>query len=216
MYSIENKSHEIFGFKKILMMENAGNGIAEYVFSMFSTSNQLKKIVIICGPGNNGGDGFVAARHLSGFYNFQLFILVLGSPDKIKTEESKINFKILEQINSISIAYINHHSDAGKIIREADLIIDAIFGTGINKEIQEPYFSIIEAINSSSAYRVAIDIPSGLNPDSGMPSNICVKANTTITFHRMKKGLLKSIEYTGIVLIKKIGIPIEVEQGIVK
>ena len=102
-----------------------------------------------------------------------------------------------------------------KHILNADIIIDGIFGTGIKGDIQDPHLSVIKLINHSKSYIVSVDIPSGLNPNNGEISIDCVRANTTITFHRIKTGLLNNRKYTGNLILKKIGIPIEAEEGIV-
>jgi NAD(P)H-hydrate epimerase len=102
-----------------------------------------------------------------------------------------------------------------KQILNADIIIDGIFGTGIKGEIQDPHLSVIKLINKSKAYIIAVDIPSGLNPNTGEITSNVIRANTTITFHRIKLGLLTNKKYTGNLILKKIGIPIEAEDGII-
>jgi NAD(P)H-hydrate epimerase len=99
-------------------------------------------------------------------------------------------------------------------ISDSDIIIDGIFGTGIKGEIREPFSSAIDLINASNAYVVAVDIPSGLDPNYGTFHQKCVKANATVTFHRIKKGLTAKKDYTGKVHLEKIGIPVEAEQGV--
>ena len=100
-------------------------------------------------------------------------------------------------------------------IRKADIVIDAIFGTGIKGEIRRPHSRAIDAINASRAYVLAVDIPSGLDPNTGSPANKCIKANATITFHRLKSGMNKGRMYTGLTKVVPIGIPPEAEEGIV-
>ena len=96
----------------------------------------------------------------------------------------------------------------------SDIIIDGIFGTGIKGEIRGPFSTAIDLINDSNAYVVSVDIPSGLNPNDGSFHEKCVKADATVTFHRIKTGLIRSKEYTGEVHLEKIGIPSESEQGV--
>ena len=96
-----------------------------------------------------------------------------------------------------------------------DIIIDGILGTGISGNIREPYASAIQYINNSKAFKLAVDVPSGLDPDSGDTSNIFVNANITITFHKMKIGMPKRKDLCGEIFVEKIGIPPEAEVGVV-
>jgi NAD(P)H-hydrate epimerase len=226
MYKIENNGERICGMKKLLMMENAGSKISDYLIKLFKDDLKEKRIVSICGLGNNGGDGIVANRHLSGYLsskfpstNNNLVLILLGKPDQIKTEESKINWKIIEKINSIKkITFdTNNLVDIEREIERSDVIIDGLFGTGINGIIKDPFSNIIDKINQqkTKSFILSIDIPSGLNPDTGEIYDKSVKADTTITFHRIKQGLLKNIEHSGEILPVKIGIPIEAEKDVI-
>jgi NAD(P)H-hydrate epimerase len=96
----------------------------------------------------------------------------------------------------------------------ADIIIDGILGTGISGTIREPYASAIKVINDSSAFKLAVDVPSGLDPDTGNTSNIYVKADITVTFHKMKVGMSKRKDVCGQIFVEKIGIPPEAEEGV--
>ncbi len=217
MYEIENIGHTKFGMKKILMMENAGFGVADFIIKRFKNKQDSKlKILAICGSGNNGGDAMVAARHLT-CSGINLKVIFLGETSSIKTEEALTNFQIINKMNKTIELIINSKVDTKikKQVLNADIIIDGIFGTGIKGDIQDPHLSVIKLINKSKSYIVAVDIPSGLNPNNGEITGDCVRANTTITFHRIKIGLLNNRKYTGNLILKKIGIPIEVEEGIV-
>ena len=103
---------------------------------------------------------------------------------------------------------------AKKELSNSDIIIDGIFGTGVKGEIRKPFSTAIDLINDSKAYVVSVDIPSGLNPNDGSFHEKCVKADATVTFHRIKNGLTRNKEYTGEIHLEKIGIPIEAEQGV--
>lgn len=217
MYEIENIGHTKFGMKKVLMMENAGFGVADFIIKRFKNKQDSKlKILAICGSGNNGGDAMVAARHLT-CSGINLKVIFLGETSSIKTEEALTNFQIINKMNKTIELIINSKVDTKikKQVLNADIIIDGIFGTGIKGDIQDPHLSVIKLINKSKSYIVAVDIPSGLNPNNGEITGDCVRANTTITFHRIKIGLLNNRKYTGNLILKKIGIPIEVEEGIV-
>ena len=216
MYSIEDNGHAIFGMKKLLMMENAGHGVADFVLYEKGPNLAGRKILSFCGTGNNGGDAMVASRHLSAQYGIEITVVLLGDTKNIKTEETTVNWSIIRKIKSIEILTGPHVLELAKNkIFDADIIIDGIFGTGIKGEIREPYSSAIDLINTSNAYVIAVDIPSGLDPNDGTFREKCVKANATVTFHRIKKGLTGKKEYTGKVHLEKIGIPIEAEQGVI-
>lgn len=217
MYEIENIGHSKFGVKKVLMMENAGFGVADFIIKRFKNKQVSKlKILAICGSGNNGGDAMVAARHLT-CSGINLKVIFLGETSSIKTEEALTNFQIISTMNKTIELIINSKVDTKikKQVLNADIIIDGIFGTGIKGDIQDPHLSVIKLINKSKSYIIAVDIPSGLNPNNGETTADCVRANTTITFHRIKIGLLNNRKYTGNLILKKIGIPIEAEEGIV-
>jgi NAD(P)H-hydrate epimerase len=226
MYKIENNGEKIFGMKKLLMMENAGSKISEFLIKHFKDDLSEKIIVSICGLGNNGGDAIVANRHLSGYLsskfsttNNNLVVILLGKPDQIKTEESKTNWKIIEKINSIKkiVFDIDNVKDIEIEIKRSNILIDGLFGTGINGTIKDPFSNVIDKINQqkTKSFILSVDIPSGLNPDTGEIYDKSVKADTTITFHRIKHGLLKNIEHSGEIIPVKIGIPFEAEMEVI-
>ena len=216
MYSIEDKAHNLIGMRRIYMMENAGHGVADFLISKFKSKLRGKQIVVMCGTGNNGGDGFVAARHLSFYYGAKVTIVLLGLTDDLRTEEAKINWQIIQKMDSIESIYSNKITNKIKrAIENADVIIDGIFGTGIRGGIREPQASAIRLINKSKAYVVSIDIPSGIDPNTGRAYDTSIRADATVTFHRMKIGLLNNKKYTGVIHVEKIGIPHESEIGVV-
>ena len=227
MYQIENNGEKIIGMKKLLMMENAGSKIAEFILEVFGDNLANKKIISICGLGNNGGDAIVAIRHISAYLsakfsikdnNNNIVLALLGNSDQIKTEESKINWKIIEKVDSIKKIIFNteNKTTIEMEIEKADIIIDGLIGTGIKGKLKDPYSSLIDKINhqKSKSFILSVDIPSGLNPDTGEIDDKAIKADTTITFHRIKQGLVKNVEQCGKILPVKIGIPIEAELGV--
>jgi NAD(P)H-hydrate epimerase len=233
MYRIENNGEELMGMRKILMMENAGSRVSDFLLNYFKEDLSQKKIVSVCGMGNNGGDAMVANRHLSGYLSSKfsasnnsnsnsanLVLALPGKPSLIKTEEARTNWNIVQRMDSIKKIFFdteNGVQDLESEIEKSDIIIDGLFGTGIKGAIKDPFSRIIDKINrqKSKSFILSVDIPSGLNPDDGKISDKCVKADTTITFHRIKQGLLKNIEYSGNILPVKIGIPIEAEMEVV-
>ncbi|TLX68517.1 MAG: NAD(P)H-hydrate epimerase [Thaumarchaeota archaeon] len=208
MMQIEENSHQM-GFKRNFMMENAGAAVARFLSEKFLDISS-KKILVFAGLGNNGGDALVVARHLAGF-DSDVRVILLGSSDKIKTEEARTNWAILEKMNSIDLLI---SSDVSGLDLKADVVVDGILGTGISGKIREPYASAIDMINKLMAFKIAIDIPSGLDPDTGNTSDKCVKADVTITFHKMKVGIPKRKDVCGTILVEKIGIPTEAEVGV--
>jgi ADP-dependent NAD(P)H-hydrate dehydratase / NAD(P)H-hydrate epimerase len=178
-----------FGLLPLQLMENAGAELAREIKN-FAVG---KKIAIVAGKGNNGGDAFVAARHLSGFY---ITIYLLGKSRDISTYEAKKNWDILKSLN---FELVEIHDVADMLLHEHDLVLDAIFGTGVRGTIKGLEAQAIDAINSCQKPVVSVDCPSGLG------TNKFVRSNLTITFHRPKTGLV------GEAKVVEIGIPSEVE-----
>ena len=207
MYQIENNGHDM-GFLKKFMMENAGAAAVKRLVEKLADV-QSKNVLVFVGLGNNGGDGLVMARHLAG-YGANVTVMLLGTPEKIKTEESNWNWSILKKMPSVKLM----HGDSINFDFKPDVIIDGILGTGITGEIREPYASAINFINESDCYKFAVDVPSGVDPQTGETANIFVKADMTVTFHKMKQGIPKRKDLTGELFAEKIGIPPEAEKGV--
>ena len=207
MYRIENKGHDM-GFLKKFMMENAGAAAVRQLIKKYG-SVESKNILIFVGLGNNGGDGLVMARHLSG-YGANVTVMLLGTSNNIKTEESRWNWSILEKMPSVKLlsgGTLDFHF-------KPDVMIDGIFGTGISGDIREPYASAINYFNKTDCFKFAVDVPSGLDPQTGDTANINTKCDLTVTFHKMKQGIPKRQDLTGDLFAEKIGIPPEAEEGI--
>ncbi len=208
MYQIENKGHDM-GFLKKFMMENAGAVAVRKLIEKIGDV-ESKKILIFVGMGNNGGDGQDMARHLVG-HNASVTVVLLGTPEKIKTEESKWNWSILEKMPSVKLVTGN----STDFNFEPDIIVDGILGTGIKGEIREPYASAINFINQTNCFKFAVDVPSGMDPQTGETASLFTKCNMTVTFHKMKQGIPKRKDLTGELFAEKIGIPPEAEIGII-
>jgi len=207
MYQIENNGHDM-GFLKKFMMENAGAVAVRRLIEKIGDVNS-KNILIFVGMGNNGGDGQVMARHLAG-HNAHVTVILLGMPDKIKTEESKWNWSILEKMPSVKLIT----GDSHELNFKPDIIIDGILGTGIQGQIREPYASAINFINETDCFKFAVDVPSGLDPQTGETASLFTKCDMTVTFHKMKQGIPKRKDLTGELFAEKIGIPPEAEDGV--
>ncbi len=208
MKEIDRVTIEEMGISGPTLMENAGLKIFQNIQKRFSELNK-EKIVIVAGKGNNGGDGFVVARH---FFNHGTDpeVLLLASKKEVKGDAA-LNLKIADEIG-IKIHEINSPKDLnlqkGKILK-ATLIIDAIFGTGLTKPVEGLYVKVIELINKSKAYRVAVDIPSGLSSDTFQIIGPCVKADLTVTLAALKISHVfpPAEEYVGELEVADISIP---------
>jgi hydroxyethylthiazole kinase-like uncharacterized protein yjeF len=196
---------EYLGIKRLQLMENAGAAVARAVKERISSG----KVVVLAGRGNNGGDAFVAARHLSGY---DVTVILIGKKEELKTQEAAHNWKALENTSIPLLEAADSTAFDSSMIKNADVIIDGIFGTGIRGKIHEPESSAIDLINGSGAFVISVDVPSGFDPDGGEFEK-SVRAGTTLTFHKMKAGLLSenAHEYTGEIRVVDIGIPLEAE-----
>jgi len=214
MMQIEENGHQM-GFLRKFMMENAGAAAAKRIEEKYAPvwflDTDYKKILVFAGLGNNGGDGLVIARHLAG-YGANVTVFLLGKPDNIRSEECSWNWSLLEKMKSVKLLTGGNLEDLNNL--EFKIIIDGILGTGISGEIREPHASAIEFINGKVCQVVAVDVPSGLNPDTGEANKRCVNANMTVTFHRMKVGMQKRKDMCGVIFVEKIGIPPEAEIGV--
>ena len=219
MMQIEENGHQM-GFLRKFMMENAGAAAAKRIEEKYAPvwflDTDYKKILVFAGLGNNGGDGLVIARHLAG-YGANVTVFLLGKPDNIRSEECSWNWSLLEKMKSVKLLTGGNLEDLNNL--KFKIIIDGILGTGISGEIREPHASVIEFINESNRVGatggvVSVDVPSGLNPDTGETNQVCVNANMTVTFHRMKVGMSKRKDVCGEIFVEKIGIPPEAEIGV--
>jgi ADP-dependent NAD(P)H-hydrate dehydratase / NAD(P)H-hydrate epimerase len=197
------------GISRLILMENAGRCIANKIFDI----SKPCKVTIFAGTGGNGGDGFVAARHLLN-NGYEVDIYFLGHPLDIKSSESLKNWEILKDItiktNSLGIRIIRDSSQLEAT--NSDIVVDAILGSGIKGNLREPVSSAVDIINNSNGTVIAVDIPTGLDPHTGMIDHKSVEADFTVTFHKPKKGIKNGdTMYVGIVNVCDIGIPKEAE-----
>lgn len=208
MKVLDTKAINVFGIPSLLLMENAGRGIAELAAKM---ANSKKRILIVVGKGNNGGDGLSAARHL---YNrgYQVDTLLLTDPSEFKNDP-KVNYEILKKMKP-SIHIVTSSSQLSSIhllTEQTDLIVDAIFGIGLARPVSGLYADVIENINAAQKPVLAIDIPSGLHSDTGEVMGCAVRAAQTGTLACAKVGLLKNEgpKFAGTVTVLDISIPKE-------
>ncbi len=189
----------------IVLMENAAKNISSRVLEKF---NDLKSVGIICGKGNNGGDGFAVARHLSNF-GLKVYCIYLGNENEMSAD-CLSNFKILNNLSkkrkNIILKKFSSLSDLN-LFKKSDLIIDAILGSGFSGELKEPIKSIINRLNTLPNKKAAIDVPTGLNSDTGYGTEV-FKSDVTITLGEFKKGLFtsKGYEFCGEIFLEEIGV----------
>lgn len=200
---------EDLGIPKSSLMENAGKSVADHIIQTFDPC----KVTIFAGTGGNGGDGFVAARHLLN-NDYKVDLLFLGNPNKIKSPETLQNWIAIQNINlglnSLELNIIDDSSSLKTL--NSPVIVDAMLGTGIKGKIKEPISSAIDIINKSNGIKIAVDVPSGLDPLTGEVPDKSVESDITITFHNIKRGLKKAkIQYVGNIVSYDIGIPREAE-----
>ncbi|HPM77644.1 MAG TPA: NAD(P)H-hydrate dehydratase [bacterium] len=199
----------------IVLMENAGAGATEVIEDVFEDELDFGAI-ILCGPGNNGGDGYVIARHL---YNrgYDVAVFQLGAKSALKGD-ARTNLKIVENLD-IPIYSLLKERDL-EVLEEAlddcGLVVDALFGTGLSKPIEGLAARVIDLVNDSDVAIVAVDIPSGLGADTGQPLGPVIMADLTATFGLPKVGqfLYPGAEICGEVEVIDIAIPSEVEERV--
>ncbi|UCD14252.1 MAG: NAD(P)H-hydrate dehydratase [Thermoplasmatales archaeon] len=190
---VVDKNSEYFGVPTSKLMENAGKGIAEFVISNLKSKN----ILLFCGTGNNGGDGFVAARHLSEKCRVTIFL----TGKEIRTKIAQDNFNKLKK-TSVKIYTHDHLDKIDSLLVENDVIIDSMLGVGLTGVLREPYYTIVNKINSQKNKTVvSVDIPAGFG------TNLAIRPDYTITFHDIKEGMNEG--NSGDIHIVDINIPIE-------
>lgn len=192
------------GIPGLLLMENAARGACQVIHRM----GPFRRIVILAGPGNNGGDGLAIARLLAADDVAAETLLIRS--DKSLSADAASNLAFL---NAAAIPVTETGAEAAAtVLRELtsqDLIVDALLGTGVRGVVAAPFDAVIREINESSARVLAVDLPSGMNGDTGQPCGICVQADETVTFVAEKTGFRtdEAKRLTGPVTVCHIGLP---------
>ncbi|MFA6379021.1 MAG: NAD(P)H-hydrate epimerase [Candidatus Omnitrophota bacterium] len=203
---IDHLAIQKFGIPSLILMENAGRETAQEILKLGSKKRRAR-VCIFCGTGNNGGDGFVVARHLfNAGINVRTFLI--GKPQNLKQDPATY-YQILKKIGCPVKSIRKVSTEVLKDLKKATVIVDAIFGIGLSRTIDEPFKSIINAMNQVKKDVISVDVPSGLDATTGKILGVCVKASCTVTFAVMKKGFLKNNgpRYAGKVIVSDIGIP---------
>jgi NAD(P)H-hydrate epimerase len=200
--AFDQRAQEELKIPSIILMENAGRSVAEEAIKFVGAKKA--RVAVICGVGNNGGDGLVAARHLIN-HDDKVLVYIVGDIRKLKADP-KTNLNILMKMGIIIEQWKPRLSAAdflSKIIN-ADLIVDAIFGIGLKSSIKEPFLEMINYLNRLNLPILAVDVPSGLSADTGEVMGAAIKADLTVTFVAPKKGFAKSKAFTGKIIVRDI------------
>jgi hydroxyethylthiazole kinase-like uncharacterized protein yjeF len=198
-----------YGVPSILLMENAGRGVAEVASRSFGPLEK-KNILIFCGKGNNGGDGFVVARHLLNT-GALIAVVLLSSPRELEGD-ARTNYRILKTLlpaHRASLRLVQYSARLLSGMKKPDLIVDAIFGTGFSGSVRQPFARCIQWINEQRVPVLSVDIPSGVNGTTGVAATVAVNATRTVTFGLLKTGLLcnQGQDCAGLIDVVDIGIP---------
>ncbi|MBD3305720.1 NAD(P)H-hydrate dehydratase [candidate division KSB3 bacterium] len=205
---LDRTAIEVLGIPGIVLMENAGNQVVRVITERYPDVHN-KRMLVVCGKGNNGGDGFVVARHM---YNRGVDVRVTLLAEKhLLKGDAKINFDIAQKMN-IPIVEITSNEQLPafrNLLQQADIVVDAILGTGLNEAVRGLYKNIIESLNKLPQPIISVDIPSGLSANTGVVLGSCIRADVTVTFAVPKHGLIlyPAADYVGELEVVDIGIP---------
>ncbi len=203
---VDRRAIEECGLPGGVLMENAGRGAA----LLLSTLGIHGPVVVCCGKGNNGGDGFVIARHLAN-HCMGVRVLLFVRPEDL-SGDAAVHYRVLTTTGVPIEVHAGEQLDRAGLQQEMDCaewVVDALFGTGLSGPVRAPFDQVIEAINDSEARVLAVDIPSGLDCDSGRVPGVAVRADHTATFVALKKGFAApgAQEWLGKVHVLEIGVP---------
>ena len=208
MREMDRRTIETFGLPGRVLMENAGRGATRFLTEQFADLQNLR-VAVIAGRGNNGGDGYVIARYLS-HKDISVAVYLMADPSRV-TGDAAANLELLSPLGIplIQIPDEKSFADQRNRMRGEDLWIDAILGTGLKSDVKGFYRKVIDFINSLEKPVFAVDIPSGLNSDTGQPCGTCIRASATATFAFAKTGhyIYPGAECTGSLQVVDIGIP---------
>ena len=198
---------EYFGISLLQLMETAGHNVALEIASRFPRD---QKVAIFCGLGGNGGDGFVAARHLLSM-GFNVTVILAGRSKEITHDATLKNWCALQHLRE-SIPIIEVYDSSAIPQVDAEIIIDALLGTGTKGKLKPPISQLVEYINSRQAFKIAVDVPTGIDSDTGEVLGTAVKANVTVAFHKAKTGFANAKKHVGELVVRDIGLPKELEK----
>jgi NAD(P)H-hydrate epimerase len=202
--TILDRNSEYLGVSTLQLMENAGRSVADEIVARFGAGSS---VVIYGGTGRNGGDGMVIARHLAA-RGLSVSYKLVGSEDSISDPTVIHNWRALKSLSrTVKIELCRDSSSLSE--SDSDVVVDALLGTGVKGKLRQPILKAVEVVNGSRGYKVAVDVPTGIDSDTGDVLGEAVHANLTVTFHAIKKGLSKAKEVCGEIKVADIGIPPE-------
>jgi len=203
MQQIDKAASKKYGIPSIILMENAAIVSAFCVLQMLKAGQN--KVLVLCGGGNNGGDGFACARHLIN-RKLKVKVFFVGKKERL-SQEAKVNYEILRKTGQKILQ--TKLPSLRKELKSTELIVDALLGIGLKSNLRAPYLGLIRLINSSKKPVLSLDVPSGLDATTGQVRGIAVEANRTITFGLLKKGFLnpQAKKYTGEITVGDISLP---------
>jgi NAD(P)H-hydrate epimerase len=204
------------------LMEQAGAAVAVAARALLNSVDRPSTgtVLLLCGPGNNGGDGFVAARHLAAA-GIASFVVLVSTDERPGTPDAAANWDALDGLTNVERMLAASAHDVAMLLNgleRAALVIDALLGTGVSGPLRDPIGAAVDVCVAARRLGVpvlAVDTPTALDLTSGQPSEPTVRADLTVTFHRPKQGLAakNSRVYAGLVLVAPIGIPVEADGG---
>lgn len=208
MRKIDELAVARYKIPSLLLMEQASYQVFKEIEVL---DESLKEVIIVCGPGNNGGDGLSLARQLTVWSKRKVTVLMLAQEEKLSAD-GRTYYEIAKNMN-IALVHISDEEleMAREYLKRADIIVDAIFGTGLSRNVEGLFAEIITTINEMEAVKICVDIPSGIDGLTGKVQGVAVKADCTITFAALKRGLVlyPAIDYVGQLKVVPIGIPDE-------
>jgi NAD(P)H-hydrate epimerase len=207
--SIDARAAQELSMPTVILMENAGRGAADWIRDQAVPAGS--KLLILCGPGNNGGDGGVVARHLE-LWGYSVRVVWFARADRLRGDAA-VQYEILARSGFDQVCWNDEAAVTPErldaLLAEAEWLVDALLGTGLTRPVEGTLRTVIEAVNRSGKPVVALDLPSGLDADTGEPLGVAVQARATITFVAPKLGFAAAgaEAYTGVVVVADIGVP---------
>ncbi len=197
-----------FAIPSLILMENAGRAVADEVLRSLPKKGK-RSVVVICGKGNNGGDGLVCARHLQNS-GVRVSVFLTDDPREMKGD-AKVNYEIIRRMGLLAPVLRRPEGwrSGQRCLKRASVVVDSLFGTGFSGEADVFFSRVIAAINCYGKTVVAVDVPSGLDATTGRPALSCVRAAKTVTFAYPKRGFLnrEAAPFLGRVVVRDISIP---------
>jgi len=212
MRDLDRKAIEEFGVPGVVLMENAGRGAVEAALQMLEGADREPPTVLVCGKGNNGGDAYVVARHLHSLGR-PVEVFLTHEPEAIHGD-ARTNLEILQRTQGVPIRVLSDENQYGRLVdllARAPLIVDGLLGTGLVRTVAAPFDRIIGLVNDLRRPILSLDVPSGLDSDTGQVLGVSVQATTTVTFALPKRGLLlgKGPQVAGTLVLVDIGMPLD-------